>query len=148
MTKYNLSSIMKRAWELVKKAGMTISDGLKYAWFESKNQKISFRGSEKQVAWAKDIVKDAKETIEKVINFYAEDDDPNLEKELYAANEIKKQFELFISNRQKASNIIELRKAFEEKSIHLMISEYSDTDDYSNLVFSKIENPCIQSIIL
>lgn len=29
MKKYNLSAIMKRAWELVKKAGMTISSGLK-----------------------------------------------------------------------------------------------------------------------
>ena len=36
MTKYNLSAIMKRAWELVKKAGMTISAGLKKAWKEAK----------------------------------------------------------------------------------------------------------------
>ena len=37
MKKYNLSNIMKRAWELVKKAGMTISAGLKKAWKEAKN---------------------------------------------------------------------------------------------------------------
>lgn len=37
MKKYNLSNIMKRAWELVKKAGMTISSGLKKAWKEAKN---------------------------------------------------------------------------------------------------------------
>ncbi|MDO5363444.1 MAG: hypothetical protein Q4F03_12535 [Eubacteriales bacterium] len=37
MKKYNLSNIMKRAWELVKKAGMTISSGLKKAWEEAKN---------------------------------------------------------------------------------------------------------------
>lgn len=37
MKKYNLSKIMKRAWELVKKAGMTISSGLKKAWKEAKN---------------------------------------------------------------------------------------------------------------
>lgn len=29
MKKYDLSKIMKRVWELVKKAGVTISDGLK-----------------------------------------------------------------------------------------------------------------------
>lgn len=29
MEKYNLSKIMKRAWELVKKSAMTISSGLK-----------------------------------------------------------------------------------------------------------------------
>lgn len=37
MKKYNLSKIMKRAWELVKKVGMTISSGLKKAWEEAKN---------------------------------------------------------------------------------------------------------------
>lgn len=39
MKKYNLSNIMKRAWELVKKAGMTISSGLKKAWEEAKEIK-------------------------------------------------------------------------------------------------------------
>ena len=39
MKKYNLSKIMKRAWELVKKAGMTISSGLKKAWQEAKEMK-------------------------------------------------------------------------------------------------------------
>ena len=34
--KYNLSKIMKRAWELVKKAGITIAEGLKEAWREFK----------------------------------------------------------------------------------------------------------------
>lgn len=37
MKKYNLSEIMKRAWELVKKAGATISAALKEAWKEAKN---------------------------------------------------------------------------------------------------------------
>lgn len=36
MKKYNLSAIMKRAWELVKKMGQTISEGLKTAWAEAK----------------------------------------------------------------------------------------------------------------
>lgn len=39
MKKYNLSKIMKRAWELVKTAGMTISSGLKKAWKEAKEMK-------------------------------------------------------------------------------------------------------------
>lgn len=39
MKKYNLSNIMKRAWELVKKTGMTISSGLKKAWKEAKEMK-------------------------------------------------------------------------------------------------------------
>lgn len=36
MKKYNLSNIMKRAWELVKKSAMTISSGLKKSWEEVK----------------------------------------------------------------------------------------------------------------
>lgn len=41
MKKYNLSNIMKRAWELVKKSAMTISSGLKKAWEEAKNMNES-----------------------------------------------------------------------------------------------------------
>lgn len=49
MKKYNLSKIMKRAWELVKKVGMTISSGLKKAWEEAKAamQKIKFEAHAK-----------------------------------------------------------------------------------------------------
>lgn len=49
MKKYNLSEIMKRAWELVKKAGMTISSGLKKAWEEAKDTKKHFAGYAKMV---------------------------------------------------------------------------------------------------
>lgn len=46
MKKYNLSNIMKRAWDLVKKYCMTISEGLKKAWEEAKSaaKKIVFTG--------------------------------------------------------------------------------------------------------
>ena len=49
MKKYNLSKIMKRAWELVKKTGMTISSGLKKSWEEAKRtmEKIKFEGTAK-----------------------------------------------------------------------------------------------------
>ena len=43
MKKYNLSNIMKRAWELVKKAGMTISSGLKKAWGEAKMKYLAVK---------------------------------------------------------------------------------------------------------
>lgn len=46
MKKYDLSAIMKRAWELVKKAGMTISEGLKKAWHEVK-ETTKFEGRAK-----------------------------------------------------------------------------------------------------
>lgn len=47
--KYNMSKIMRRAWELVKKIGMTISEGLKKSWEEAKNmaEKIKFEGNAK-----------------------------------------------------------------------------------------------------
>lgn len=40
MKKYNLSKIMKRAWELVKKIGLTISEALKKSWREEKGMDI------------------------------------------------------------------------------------------------------------
>ena len=43
MKKYNLSNIMKRAWEFVKKSAMTISSGLKAAWKEAKEMMKSIR---------------------------------------------------------------------------------------------------------
>lgn len=57
MKKYNLSTIMKRAWELVKKAGMTISSGLKKAWKEAKEMEETLR--EKVVAEIKDLIANA-----------------------------------------------------------------------------------------
>lgn len=36
MKKYNLSEIMKKAWEFVKSFGMSISSGLKRSWSEAK----------------------------------------------------------------------------------------------------------------
>lgn len=49
MKKYNLSQIMKRAWELVKNFGITISEGLKKAWREVKEmaEKIKFASKAK-----------------------------------------------------------------------------------------------------
>lgn len=64
MKKYNLSAIMKRAWELVKKAGLSISQALKKSWMEAKNIGEITKGSAKQIAWAKDI----KEGMIKAIN--------------------------------------------------------------------------------
>ena len=53
MKKYNLSKIMKRAWELVKKSAMTISSGLKKAWEEAKR---TMKGTENQITWAKELI--------------------------------------------------------------------------------------------
>ena len=50
MKKYDLSKIMKRAWELVKNFGMTISEGLKKAWAEAK------RSSKEQLVKALEIM--------------------------------------------------------------------------------------------
>ena len=40
MKKYNLSKIMKRAWELVKKIGLAISEALKKSWKEAKRMDV------------------------------------------------------------------------------------------------------------
>lgn len=62
MTKYNLSNIMKRAWELVKKVGMTISTGLKKSWAEAKMAEETMR--EKVVAQIKDLISCATDVFE------------------------------------------------------------------------------------
>ena len=69
MKKYNLSAIMKRAWELVKKMRMSISSGLKKAWREAKGmckELPELVGSPKQIAWAEDIRKKMIEYMETV----------------------------------------------------------------------------------
>lgn len=53
--KYNLSKIMKKAWEYVKKLKMTISSGLKRAWRDAKMELRELTGSPKQIKWANDI---------------------------------------------------------------------------------------------
>lgn len=56
MKKYNLSSIMKRAWELVKKASFGISEALKKAWNEAKRGGTKMTGTEKQIGFANDLI--------------------------------------------------------------------------------------------
>ena len=60
MKKYNLSAIMKRAWQFVKTASMTISAGLKKAWKEAKETEEHIRNKvmreiESLIAEAADI---------------------------------------------------------------------------------------------
>lgn len=64
MKKYNLSNIMKRAWEIVKTAGFGISEALKKAWKEAKGMAAKLKGTEKQIKWAEDIRKDMREALE------------------------------------------------------------------------------------
>lgn len=63
MKKYNLSRIMKRAWELVKRFKETISSALKKAWREAKMKIVNLNGTEKQNAWAQDIIDNSFATI-------------------------------------------------------------------------------------
>lgn len=56
--KYNKREIMKAAWNRVKTAGMTISAALKAAWADAKSViKTITDGTEKQNAWANDIIR-------------------------------------------------------------------------------------------
>lgn len=70
MKKYNLSAIMKRAWEIKKEDNKNIfAICLKMAWEEAKKgvKKMVKKliGSEKQIKWAKDIIEASKEAIER-----------------------------------------------------------------------------------
>lgn len=100
MKKYNLSTIMKRAWELVKRAGMTISSGLKKAWEEAKHMgEYNLKGTEKQIAWAKDIIAAIETVFHEIEIAYA--DHPRMEI-------IKQQHQIILNNMKNeyAGNII------------------------------------------
>ena len=75
MKKYNLSAIMKRAWEIKKENERNIfSLCLKMAWEEAKEVKnevaTELIGSEKQINWARDIQKKALEAIARKIEYF------------------------------------------------------------------------------
>lgn len=69
MKKYDLSKIMKRAWELVKKAALSISDALKKSWKEIKEMVSSlewkFTGTPKQVKYASDLMNELNKNIDR-----------------------------------------------------------------------------------
>lgn len=111
MKKYNLSKIMKRAWELVKKAGMTISSGLKKAWEEAKE---TMKGSQKQIAWAKDIISKANKAIEEIENY-----DQSEFKEV--GKILREKFNNAVDNHDDASWWIEHRNSYTRDFIRLGI---------------------------
>ena len=67
MKKYNLSKIMRRAWELVKKASFGISEALKKAWNEAKKGGTKMTGTEKQINFANDLIKKMNEQFDALI---------------------------------------------------------------------------------
>ena len=134
MKKYNLSKIMKRAWELVKKAGLCISEGLKKAWKEAKHMGEITKGSVKQIAWAQDI----KEGAIKALNL---------------SLEINKENGYLVSIREK--NLVDIEKVNDAKwFINLFITAKENykaeicfgnymtkeelAEDYASLVSSKL----------
>lgn len=136
MKKYNLSNIMKRAWELVKKAGLCISEGLKKAWKEAKHMGEITKGSVKQIAWAQDI----KDGVIKALNLSLK-----LNKE--------SENNYLVSIREK--NLVDIEKVNEAKwFINLFLTAKENykaeicfgnymakeelTEDYASLVSSKL----------
>lgn len=64
MKKYDLSKIMKKAWEFVRKLSLTISDALKKSWKEAKGMmerkeiiKFAVKGIEKKIEKKKAFIK-------------------------------------------------------------------------------------------
>lgn len=102
MKKYNLSKIMKRAWELVKKLGLTISGGLKRAWKEAKEKKME--GTENQIKFAEDLKK-------KTLSYLDERAKKAQERgniiKMQAIQQVKAEYEDFFKRSEKASQIID-----------------------------------------
>lgn len=127
--KYNMSKIMRRAWELVKKMGMTISEGLKKAWKEAKGTAKKMVGSEKQIAWAQDIIKKAYEHVTAIEKHFENARDTQGEKYYNMNNDVvlacKKVMSWIdgrVNNVQKASEFIEHRNAMDNMHLNNMIN--------------------------
>lgn len=110
MKKYNLSKIMKRAWELVKKIGATISEALKRARKEAKDMMekkggTKMNGTRKQIAWAEDIIATAYDGINAYINSDIED----ISK---AGMEVKRIYDNIVAKYDDAAYFIENRERF------------------------------------
>lgn len=58
---------MRRAWEMVKKAGFGISEALKKAWNEAKKGGTKMTGTEKQINFANDLIKKMNEQFDALI---------------------------------------------------------------------------------
>ncbi len=132
MKKYNLSNIMKRAWELVKKAGETISSGLKKAWKEAKGMK-ELKGTEKQVKWAQDIINNAYagidswiETMKNAMKKLGCENEEEWKDSYYMVNiavskELRKMIKDSLATIDSAAVIIERRDMFDHSRISEMI---------------------------
>ena len=128
MKKYNLSKIMKRAWELVKKSAMTISSGLKKAWEEAKTMEqklVELVGSPKQIAWAEDIRKNMISYLSALVRKYEAEDRPA------RAGKRAKDMEI-LSNIKEASWFIENRS-------YAVYSTNYDSSDLSELMANRNE---------
>lgn len=66
MKKYNLSQIMKAAWEFRRTLVITMSAALKKAWAIAKEAK-KMLGTEKQIKWATEIRTNVVKTLQAVI---------------------------------------------------------------------------------
>ncbi len=83
--KYDRRSIMKTAWGIRRESGCTMSAALKKAWAVAKEGKmeelkIEMIGSEKQVAWAQDILRKHHDDIVDTANRYSRRHEHALEK--------------------------------------------------------------------
>ena len=116
MKKYNLSNIMKRAWELVKNFDMNRSEALKEAWLEEKI-KVELVGSPKQIAWASDIINDAIVTINLNMKKASETDDMKKLLGFDSWLEIKEQVMSLIFSTKEAKTFIEHRNVIDPERI-------------------------------
>lgn len=116
MKKYNLSNIMKRAWELVKNFDMNRSEALKEAWLEEKI-KVELVGSPKQIAWASDIISDAIVTINLNMKKASETDDMKKLLGFDSWSEIKEQVMSLIFSTKEAKTFIEHRNVIDPERI-------------------------------
>ena len=101
------------------------------------------KGTEKQIKFANDIIKEVTDEIDNLILIYKDCEDEEegkFAKEIFALNKIKENLHKFVEEIDSAKRIIEYKKfgiLFSLNKVNLMVYEYVQTGDELYLEYSK-----------
>lgn len=92
-------------------------------------------GTEKQIKWAEDIIENARKDFDNIFTFFNEMEQP--EERIEAVEMVKKGFEEYVKNTDKAADIIGSRLVLTEDWFIILADEFVDTHDESFTKFNK-----------
>lgn len=92
-------------------------------------------GTEKQIKWAEDIIENARKDFDNIFTFFNEME--QAEERIEAVEMVKKGFEEYVKNTDKAADIIGSRLVLTEDWFIILADEFVDTHDESFTKFNK-----------